>query len=49
MTQMSMNLTAGQGQIFPTRWQRPNESQKAVMIDVIKSVGEIASKIWPVV
>ena len=29
--------------------QRPNESQKAVIIDMMKSVGEIASKIWPVV
>ena len=26
-----------------------NESQKAVMIDMMKSVGEIASKMWPVV
>ena len=33
----------------PTRGQRPNESQKAVIIDMIKSVGEIASKMWPVV
>ena len=32
-----------------TRGQRPNESQKAVIIDMMKSVGEIASKIWPVV
>ena len=32
-----------------TRGQRPNESQKAVMIDMMKSVGEIASKMWPVV
>ena len=32
-----------------TRGQRPNESQKAVIIDMIKSVGEIASKMWPVV
>ena len=32
-----------------TREQRPNESQKAVVIDVMKSVGEIASKIWPFV
>ena len=32
-----------------TRGQRPNESQKAVIIDVMKSVGEKASKIWPVV
>ena len=31
-----------------TRGQRPNESQKAVIIDMIKSVGEIASKMWPV-
>ena len=31
------------------RGQRPNESQKAVIIDMMKSVGEIASKIWPVV
>ena len=28
-----------------TRGQRPNESQKAVIIDVMKSVGEIPSKI----
>ena len=34
---------------FITRGQRPNESQKAVIIDMIKSVGEIASKMWPVV
>ena len=33
----------------PPRGQRPNESQKVVIIDMIKSVGEIASKIWPVV
>ena len=32
-----------------TRGQRPNESQKAVIIDMMKSVGEIASKMWPVV
>ena len=32
-----------------TRGKRPNESQKAVIIDMMKSVGEIASKIWPVV
>ena len=32
-----------------TRGQRPNESQKAVIIDMIKSVGEIASKIWQVI
>ena len=32
-----------------TRGQRPNESQKAVIIDMMKPVGEIASKIWPVV
>ena len=32
-----------------TRGQRPNESQKAVKIDMMKSVGEIASNIWPVV
>ena len=31
-----------------TRGQRPNESQKSVIIDVKESVGEIASKIWPV-
>ena len=31
-----------------TRGQRPNESQKAVIIDMMKSVGEIASKMWPV-
>ena len=41
-----------------TRGQRPHESQKAVIIDIevviyievdmMKSVGEIASKIWPV-
>ena len=30
------------------RGQRPNESQKAVIIDIMKSVGEKASKIWPV-
>ena len=35
--------------IMRTRGQRPNESQKAVIIDMMKSVGEIASKIWPVV
>ena len=34
---------------YKTRGQRPNESQKAVIIDMIKSVGEIASKMWPVV
>ena len=33
---------------FETRGQRPNESQKAVIIDMMKSVGEIASEIWPV-
>ena len=33
---------------YKTRGQRPNESQKAVIIDMMKSVGEIASKIWPV-
>ena len=27
----------------------PKESQKAVIMDVMKSVGEIASKIWPIV
>ena len=32
-----------------TRGQRPNESQKAVIIDMMKSVDEIASKMWPVV
>ena len=32
-----------------TRGQRPNESQKAVIIDMMKYVGEIASKMWPVV
>ena len=32
-----------------TRGQRPNESQKAVIIDMMKSVGEIASKMWPIV
>ena len=32
----------------PTRGQSPNESQKAVIIDMMKSVGEIASKIYPV-
>ena len=31
-----------------TRGQRPNESQKGVIIDMMKYVGEIASKIWPV-
>ena len=29
-----------------TRGQHPNESQKAVIIDMMKSVGEIASKMW---
>ena len=33
---------------WSTRGQRPNESQKAVIIDMMKSVGEIASEIWPV-
>ena len=32
-----------------TRGQRPNESQKAGIIYMMKSVGEIASKMWPVV
>ena len=32
-----------------TKGQCPNDSQKAVIIDVIESVGKIASKIWPVV
>ena len=32
-----------------TRGQCPNESQKAVIIYMMKSVGEIASKMWPVV
>ena len=32
-----------------TRGQSQNESQKAVIIDMMKSVGEIASKIWPIV
>ena len=32
-----------------TRGQRPNVSQKAVIIDMMKSVGEISSKIWPVI
>ena len=32
-----------------THLQLPNESQKAVIIDVMKPVGKIASKIWPVV
>ena len=35
--------------IFSTRRHSPNESPKAVIIDMMKSVGEIASKIWPVV
>ena len=35
--------------IHKIRGQRPNESQKAVIIDMMKSVGEIASKIWPAV
>ena len=34
---------------FRTRGQRPNKSQKAVIIDVKESVGEIVSKLWPVV
>ena len=29
-----------------TRGQRPNESQKAMIIDMMKSVGKIASKIY---
>ena len=33
----------------PVPGQRQNESQKAVILDMIKFVGEIASKIWPVV
>ena len=32
-----------------TRGQRQNESQKPVIIDMMKSKGERASKIWPVV
>ena len=35
--------------ILKIRGQRQNDSQKAVIIDMMKSVGEIASKIWPVV
>ena len=35
--------------IYKTRGQRPNESQKAAIINMMKSVGEIASKMWPVV
>ena len=31
------------------RGQRPNESQKAVITDMMKSMGEIASKTWLVV
>ena len=31
-----------------TRGQRPNESQKAVIIDMMKSVGQIASEKCPV-
>ena len=31
-----------------SRGQRPNESQKALIIDMMKSVGVIASEIWPV-
>ena len=38
-----------QAKIKKTRGQRPNESQKAVIIYMMKSVGEIASKMWPVV
>ena len=30
---------------YSTRGQRPNKSEKAVTIDMIKSVGEIASEI----
>ena len=33
--------------MIKTRGQRPNESQKTVIIDMMKSVGEIASKMWP--
>ena len=32
-----------------TRGQRQNDSQKAVIIDVMKSVSEIKSKIWTIV
>ena len=39
----------GGPKIKKTRGQRPNESQKAVIIYMMKSVGEIASKMWPVV
>ena len=35
--------------MLQTRGQCQNESQKAVIIDMIRSVGEIASKIWPVI
>ena len=32
-----------------TKGQRPNESQKAMIIDVMESVGETASETWPIV
>ena len=32
-----------------TRGHHPNESQNAVIIDVMKTMDEIISKIWPVV
>ena len=35
--------------IMKTRGQRQNKLQPAVIIDMMKSVEEIASKIWPVV
>ena len=39
----------GHHNLIKTRGQRPNESQKVVIIYMMKSVGEIASKMWPVV
>ena len=32
-----------------TTGQRPNESQKVVIIDMMKSVVKIASNMWPVI
>ena len=35
--------------VYKYKRERPNESQKAVIIDMMKSLGEVAFKIWPVV
>ena len=39
-----INKQEGNTQMSHTRGQRPNESQKAVIIDMMKLVGEITSK-----